>query len=51
MAYAVGYGSPKMFSKTFAARYGVNPRDVDNGFAIGARRESGDTVLSWIAEL
>lgn len=51
VAYAVGYASPKMFSKAFHARYGVNPRDVDASFRASADREAGAQLLSWIREL
>ncbi|KQO68756.1 hypothetical protein ASF22_19565 [Methylobacterium sp. Leaf87] len=51
VAYAVGYASPKMFSKAFHARYGVNPRDVDATYRDGARWETGTMLLSWITGL
>lgn len=51
VAYAVGYGSPKMFSKAFHARYGINPRDVDATYREQADREAGAQLLSWIRGL
>lgn len=51
VAYAVGYASPKMFSKAFHARYGVNPRDVDATYRERSDRETGDRLLAWIQEL
>lgn len=51
VAYAVGYQSPKMFSKAFLARYGVVPREVDASFGDQANKESGAQLLSWIKEL
>jgi AraC-like DNA-binding protein len=51
IAYACGYESPKMFSRAFHRRYGVNPRDVDAGFRGLAHREEGTKLLSWIKDL
>jgi len=51
VAYACGYASPKMFSKAFHARYGVNPRDVDATFRAEAHRERGNMLLTWIKEI
>ena len=51
VAYAVGYQTPKAFSKAFQARYGVNPRDVDATYRERSDRETGDRLLAWIQEL
>ena len=51
VAYACGYASPKMFSKAFHARYGVNPRDVDATFRARAHWERETQLMSWFKEL
>lgn len=51
VAYACGYESEKIFSRTFRRQYGINPRDVNKTFQSVAVQEKGILLASWIQGL